>query len=136
MQRLVRFIPDRFTILLIVTILIASLLPAHGQGVVVFSWITNLAVALLFFLHGARLSRDAVIAGLTHWKLHASIFSTTLILFPILGLALKPLLEPLITPELFFCAACRPPYSQPSHSPRLHAAMYRPPCAAHRPQAY
>lgn len=101
MQRLVRFIPDRFTILLIVTILIASLLPAHGQGVVVFSWITNLAVALLFFLHGARLSRDAVVAGITHWKLHASIFSTTFILFPILGLALKPLLEPLITPELY-----------------------------------
>lgn len=101
MQRLVRFIPDRFTILLIVTILIASLLPAHGQGVMVFSWITNLAVALLFFLHGARLSRDAVVAGITHWKLHASIFSTTFILFPILGLALKPLLEPLITPELY-----------------------------------
>jgi solute carrier family 10 (sodium/bile acid cotransporter), member 7 len=60
-----------------------------------------LAVALLFFLHGARLSRDAVVAGITHWKPHASIFSATFILFPILGLALKPLLEPLITPELY-----------------------------------
>lgn len=101
MQRLVRFLPDRFTVLLIITVIIASLLPAQGQGVVVFSWATNLAVALLFFLHGARLSRDAVVAGITHWKLHASIFSATFILFPILGLALKPVLEPLITPELY-----------------------------------
>jgi solute carrier family 10 (sodium/bile acid cotransporter), member 7 len=49
MQRLARFIPDRFTILLIVTVLIASLLPAHGQGVAVFSWITNFGRRAIIF---------------------------------------------------------------------------------------
>lgn len=101
MSRLARFLPDRFTTLLIVTVVIASLLPAHGQGIVAFGWITNIAVGLLFFLHGARLSRDAIIAGITHWRLHATIFSATFIMFPLLGVALKPLLEPLVTPGLY-----------------------------------
>lgn len=101
MSRLVRLLPDRFTLYLICTVIIASIAPAHGQGVVVFGWITNIAVGLLFFLHGARLSREAIIAGLTHWKLHLTIFSATFLMFPLLGLALKPLLEPLVTPELY-----------------------------------
>ena len=101
MSRLIRFLPDRFTTLLIVTVVIASLLPAHGRGIVAFGWTTNIAVGLLFFLHGARLSRDAIIAGITHWRLHATIFSATFIMFPLLGVALKPLLEPLVTPSLY-----------------------------------
>jgi len=101
MSRLVRLLPDRFTLYLICTVIIASFLPAHGQGVVVFGWITNVAVGLLFFLHGARLSREAIIAGLTHWKLHLTIFSATFLMFPLLGLALQPVLEPLVTPELY-----------------------------------
>ena len=101
MQRLARLLPDRFTLYLICTVIIASIVPAHGKGVAVFGWITNIAVGLLFFLHGARLSREAVIAGLTHWKLHLTIFSATFLMFPLLGLALKPVLEPLVTPELY-----------------------------------
>jgi sodium/bile acid cotransporter 7 len=101
MSRLASLLPDRFTLYLICTVIIASIVPAHGQGVVVFGWITNIAVGLLFFLHGARLSREAIIAGLTHWKLHLTIFSATFLMFPLLGLALKPVLEPLVTPELY-----------------------------------
>lgn len=101
MSRYTRFLPDRFTLLLITTVIIASLLPAHGQGLVAFDWITNFAIALLFFLHGARLSREAIIAGALHWRLHLTVFSATFIMFPVLGVALKPLLEPLVTPELY-----------------------------------
>lgn len=101
MSRLARFLPDRFTLLLIATVIIASLVPAHGQGIVAFGWITNLAVALLFFLHGARLSREAIVAGITHWRLHATIFSATFLMFPILGVLLKPVLESLVTPQLY-----------------------------------
>lgn len=101
MSRYARFLPDRFTLLLVTTVIIASLLPAHGQGLVAFDWITNLAIALLFFLHGARLSREAIIAGALHWRLHLTVFSATFIMFPVLGVALKPVLEPLVTPELY-----------------------------------
>ncbi|CAM4052055.1 bile acid:sodium symporter family protein [Bordetella tumulicola] len=101
MSRYTRFLPDRFTLLLVTTVIIASLVPAHGQGLVAFDWITNLAIALLFFLHGARLSREAIIAGALHWRLHLTVFSATFIMFPVLGVALKPVLEPLVTPELY-----------------------------------
>ncbi|MBV7485684.1 bile acid:sodium symporter family protein [Bordetella sp. BOR01] len=101
MSRYARFLPDRFTLFLVITILVASVLPAHGKGMAAFEWITNIGIALLFFLHGARLSRDAIIAGFTHWRLHLTIFSATFIMFPLLGVALKPLLQPMVTPELY-----------------------------------
>ncbi|MVW71090.1 MULTISPECIES: bile acid:sodium symporter family protein [unclassified Bordetella] len=101
MSRLIRFLPDRFTLFIIATVLIASLAPAHGQGLAAFEWITNLAIAVLFFLHGARLSREAIVAGMLHWRLHLTVFSATFLMFPLLGLALRPVLTPLVTPELY-----------------------------------
>ncbi|MFV3307559.1 bile acid:sodium symporter family protein [Pseudomonas sp. NY15181] len=96
-----RLLPDNFTLALIATVTVASLLPCEGTAAVIFGWITNLGIALLFFLHGAKLSRQAIIAGATHWRLHLLIFACTFMLFPILGVALKPLLSPLVTPDLY-----------------------------------
>ncbi|WP_152222832.1 bile acid:sodium symporter family protein [Pseudomonas sp. SCB32] len=96
-----RLLPDNFTLALIATVTVASLLPCEGTAAVIFGWITNLGIALLFFLHGAKLSRQAIIAGATHWRLHLLIFACTFILFPVLGMALKPLLSPLVTPDLY-----------------------------------
>ena len=39
---------DRFTILLFVMVLLASVLPVSGQAAEVFSWITTAAIAILF----------------------------------------------------------------------------------------
>lgn len=96
-----RLLFDNFTLILIAVVLAATFLPAHGQGAVIFGWITDLAIALLFFLHGAKLSREAIIAGATHWRLHALVFACTFIMFPILGLISKPLLLPLLGMPLF-----------------------------------
>ncbi len=96
-----RLLPDNFTLTLIGVVLLASFLPASGQVALGFGWLTSAAIALLFFLHGAKLSREAIIAGAGHWRLHLLIFSLTFVLFPILGLALKPLLSPLIGNELY-----------------------------------
>ena len=96
-----RLLPDNFTLALIATVTVASLLPCEGTAAVIFGWITNLGIALLFFLHGAKLSRQAIIAGATHWRLHLLVFACTFILFPILGMALKPALSPLVTPDLY-----------------------------------
>jgi sodium/bile acid cotransporter 7 len=49
---------------------------------VVVDHLTNVAIALLFFLHGAKLSRQAVIAGASHWRLHVLVLLTTFVLFP------------------------------------------------------
>ena len=101
MKLIARFLPDRFIVLLLVMVVLATLLPAKGEGLEIFGWVTNAAIALLFYLHGARLPREAIIAGMTHWRLHLTIFSATFVMFPLLGLALLPLLEPLVTPELY-----------------------------------
>ena len=96
-----RLLPDNFTLTLIGVVLLASFLPASGQVAIGFGWLTNIAIGLLFFLHGAKLSREAIIAGAGHWRLHLLVFSLTFILFPVLGLALKPLLSPLVGNDLY-----------------------------------
>lgn len=96
-----RLLPDNFTLTLVAVVLTATFLPAQGQVAVAFDWITDLAIALLFFLHGAKLSRQAIVAGAGHWRLHSLVFLCTFVLFPLLGLALKPLLLPLVGNELY-----------------------------------
>ena len=95
------FLPDNFTLLLVATVALATLLPAQGGVAHLFDAFTTFAIGLLFFLHGAKLSRDAIRAGITHWRLHLLVFACTFVLFPLLGLALKPLLQPLVTRELY-----------------------------------
>lgn len=93
---------DRFTLLLFTMVVLASFFPVSGQAAHIFGWITTAAIAILFFLHGAKLSREAVVEGLMHWKLHSLVFSFTFILFPILGLLAKPLLVPMLGQELYW----------------------------------
>jgi sodium/bile acid cotransporter 7 len=95
------FLPDDFTLLLVATVVLATLLPARGSVAHFFDGFTTFAIGLLFFLHGTKLSRDAIRAGITHWRLHLLVFACTFVLFPLLALALKPLLQPLVTRELY-----------------------------------
>jgi sodium/bile acid cotransporter 7 len=95
------FLPDDFTLLLVATVVLATLLPAQGAFARLFDDFTAFAIGLLFFLHGAKLSRDAIRAGISHWRLHLLVFACTFVMFPLLGLALKPLLQPLVTRELY-----------------------------------
>ncbi|HEY0954490.1 MAG TPA: bile acid:sodium symporter family protein [Roseateles sp.] len=95
------WLPDNLVLLLLATVALAALLPVHGRGVAVLDGLTQAAVALLFFLHGSKLSRRAVWEGLLHWRLHAVVFAATFVLFPLLGLALRPWLEPLVGPTLY-----------------------------------
>ena len=97
----VRRFVDSFTIALLFTVLLATVAPCRGRVAEAFEVITSAAIALLFFLHGAKLSREAIIAGAAHWRLHALVFFGTFVLFPILGLLLRPLGSLLLTPELY-----------------------------------
>ena len=95
------FLPDDFTLMLVATVVLATLAPAHGVVASLFDGFTTFAIGLLFFLHGAKLSRDAIRSGVTHWRLHLLVFACTFALFPLLGLALRPVLLPLVTPQLY-----------------------------------
>jgi sodium/bile acid cotransporter 7 len=92
---------DAYTMLIMVMVLLASYAPASGAVAIGFGHVTTLAIALLFFLHGAKLSREAVVSGLTHWRLHLLVLASTFVMFPLLGLALKPVAMALLTPELY-----------------------------------
>ena len=96
-----RLRPDNFTLALLCTVLLASLLPMHGAAAMVLDDVSNVAIAALFFLHGARLPREAIVAGVLHWRLHLTILACTFVLFPLLGLLFKPLQGWLLTPELY-----------------------------------
>jgi sodium/bile acid cotransporter 7 len=100
--------PDPYIIAILLMVVVASLLPVSGQGAVWFGWLTKAAIALLFFLHGARLPREQVVAGLIHWRLHLTVLAFTFLLFPLLGLGLIQLPEwllpaPLAAGVLYLC---------------------------------
>ncbi|PZD68402.1 bile acid:sodium symporter family protein [Pantoea ananatis] len=77
---------DPMMIKLIITVLLASFIPARGGFVDFFEYLTTAAIALLFFMHGAKLSREKIIAGSSHWRLHLWIMCSTFVLFPAIGL--------------------------------------------------
>lgn len=79
---------DPMMLRLLGTVLLATLLPARGIFVPIFDNLTTAAIALLFFMHGAKLSRDNIIAGSSHWRLHLWIMCSTFVLFPLIGLGL------------------------------------------------
>jgi len=77
---------DKMLLSLLAAIILSSFFPLSGQWEAWFALLTKLSVALLFFLHGCRLSYTSVVAGLVHWRLHVMVFSSTFLLFPLLGL--------------------------------------------------
>ncbi len=104
-----RFIPDRFILILLATIAVASLLPARGQGLNIVGTVSNAAIFSLFFFHGLRLPRNAVWAGLKHWRLQISVLLLVFGVLPLLGFGLSQLLPHILSPGLwlgmfFLCA--------------------------------
>ncbi|WP_019546857.1 bile acid:sodium symporter family protein [Streptomyces sulphureus] len=99
MRRLAGLV-DPFILLLFGTVLVAVLLPAQGGVADGFSWATKIAVGLIFFLYGARLSTKEAVDGLRHWRLHLAVLLCTFALFPLLGLASAGLVPHVLTPEL------------------------------------
>jgi solute carrier family 10 (sodium/bile acid cotransporter), member 7 len=91
---------DPFLVMIIATAGIAALLPASGSVATGFSWATSVAIALLFFLYGARLSTREAIEGLKHWRLHGTVVLATFVLFPLLGLLIQLVPSAVLPTEL------------------------------------
>ena len=87
-QTLFRFAPDTFTLLLVATVALASFAPPTAALETPVKIATDVAIAFMFFLYGARLATANVIAGVAHWRLHALVLASTFVLFPLVGLAL------------------------------------------------
>lgn len=82
---------DPLILLIISAVIVAIIFPARGQFAEVFDSLTNVVIALLFYLYGARLSTQEALNGLKNWRLHLTILAFTFVLYPILGLALRTL---------------------------------------------
>lgn len=91
---------DAYILALVGTVALAALLPARGTAADVAGGASTGAVALLFFLYGARLSTTEVLDGLKHWRLHLTVLACTFLVFPLLGLASGGLVPYVLTPEL------------------------------------
>ena len=92
---------DRFLAAILLTVALASVVPARGEAAAVAAWLTDAGIMLLFFMHGARLSPEAALAGARHWRLHAMVFLSTFALFPLLVVTCHLLAPELLPPPLW-----------------------------------
>ena len=83
--------PDPLIVLIIFAVILAVIAPARGDFAETFGQLTNVAIAFLFFLYGARLSTQEALNGLKHWRLHLTILAFTFVVYPLIGIALRPL---------------------------------------------
>ncbi|TQS45685.1 bile acid:sodium symporter family protein [Cryptosporangium phraense] len=95
-----RFRPDPYIVALLTMVALASVLPARGVVEDVLDQLIIVAIGFLFFLYGARLSTETVIAGIRHWRLHLLVLAFTFVLFPVLGLAIRLLPDAVLSSEL------------------------------------
>src|ERR1700722_18697224 len=78
---------DKFLAAILLTVALATVMPVRGEAATAFGWLTEAAIALLFFLHGAKLSPKEALVGARHWRLHTMVFLSTFALFPLLGIS-------------------------------------------------
>jgi sodium/bile acid cotransporter 7 len=95
-----RIFADRFVMLLLATILLASVLPVRGQAAEVASLISLAAIFLLFFLNGVRLPRHEVVNGVRNWRLQGAIFLFVFGVMSGTGLALSYVFDTILPPTL------------------------------------
>jgi len=91
---------DLYMVLLIGVVVLATLLPARGAGAELVAGVSYGAVALLFFLYGAKLNTAAILAGMANWRLQLLVFASTYAAFPLLGMLFAFALAPWLKPEI------------------------------------
>ncbi|MDU0479505.1 bile acid:sodium symporter family protein [Staphylococcus chromogenes] len=82
--------PDILIVMIIIAAVLGLVAPISGQAAEWFSIATKIAIAVLFFLYGARLSPAEALAGLKNWRLHLTILAFTFVAYPLIGLGLGP----------------------------------------------
>jgi sodium/bile acid cotransporter 7 len=92
---------DLYLLAILGMVALASVFPCRGAVANGFSDATATVIGLLFFLYGARLSRQAVWQGLSHWRLHTMVLTATFVLFPVLGLAARLVIPQVLPAELY-----------------------------------
>lgn len=80
-----KFKIDRMTLVILGALALSIVVPISGRPAEIYNFGTKVAVFVLFFGYGARLSTAETVAGIKHWRLHLTILAFTFVLFPLLG---------------------------------------------------
>lgn len=78
---------DKFVLSMLFAVFVSFIFPqwgGHGSKLHL-DLITKWGVAIVFFLHGANLSIEAIKSGAFNWRLHIYTQSITFVIFPIFG---------------------------------------------------
>lgn len=91
---------DPYILAILGMVLLASVFPCRGDVAWYLEHLTDFAIALLFFLYGGRLSREAIVAGVSNWRLQLFVLACTFVAFPLFGFGLTSLFRPYLDPTL------------------------------------
>jgi sodium/bile acid cotransporter 7 len=91
---------DPFLLMIMLAVALATLLPVRGAAVAPLGGFTDIAIAVLFFLHGAKLSRAAIVAGMVAWRIHLAVLAATFVMFPIFGLITRSIADQWLNPAI------------------------------------
>ena len=103
-----RLFLDPFLLMLLLLPVVATVLPARGMAAEALDHFTVVAICLLFFLHGAKLSPTETRRGFSQWRFQLLVLGCTFVLFPMFGLAIVALPSSVLSPVmatgfLFLC---------------------------------
>ncbi|WP_317042117.1 bile acid:sodium symporter [Zobellia sp. OII3] len=102
---------DRFVLSVIVVIGLAYLFPQWGipESKIPIDTISAIGISLIFFFYGLKLSPSKLKDGLKNWRLHLLVQASTFLIFPLLVLLFRPLIQngeqEIIWLAFFFLAA-------------------------------
>jgi len=102
---------DKFVLAILVAIVVAYFFPQWGIATspIPLDTISAVGIALIFFLYGLKLSPQKLKAGLGNYKLHLLVQACTFLVFPLVVLLFRPLIQnaehELLWLSFFFLAA-------------------------------
>ncbi|MPV37919.1 bile acid:sodium symporter [Georgenia subflava] len=87
---------DPFVVALLTTMVVGLVVPVPAYARQVLTVAGDVAVTVLFLVYGMRLSTREVLGGLRNVRLQGSILASTYLLFPVLGIILYAVADPLV----------------------------------------
>lgn len=110
---LAKFNLDGFLAALVGVVILAIVWPEPGVtgGWLHVEWVASYGISIVFFLYGLTLAPEKMRAGFAKWRVHITVQLGTFALFPVVVLALGPLVGRFFPPEVwlgFFYIAALP----------------------------
>ncbi len=86
---------DGFLVSILIVVVLAYFFPglAAEESSFPIDAISTAGITLIFFFYGLKLSPEKIRSGLSNWKLHLLVQSSTFVLFPLIILLFKPLVQ-------------------------------------------